>query len=352
MIGLIKTACGGKNLKSFSYGGSGYSDPANTVPIYLLSFTAPASGTETVSWNKGYDPLTTVTVFWGDGTSDAYSSHTYTGLTPGERIDIRVSEPFTNTWSANADLVALEGLIFYWDGIKYTHSNLVIKDAGITQGMNPDMLAYYGNLNLRGNSISGKFPKNVRPDTTLGIRARNLFIDNNNFTGDLPTYDNDQVNYVIKENGFRGAIHDISGNYNIKRYSVYGQDDGVTATPANPRIMLTGQISDLSSCNLLEYYHVGNGGEDFYNKGLANNLTVASDFDVHENIQFFFAGTCGLSQSEVDLILAKFAAKAGTFTNPQKISVGGGNAQPSNAGLANKAALIADGWSVITAPDF
>lgn len=346
MIGLTKTACGGKNLKSFSYGGSGYSNPANNPITYLLSFTAPASGTETVSWNAGHSPYGYPLIHWGDGTYDRNASHSYTGLTPGERIDIRAMGKFDSTWTVNADLQDLDGLIFYWDALIRTNGNFVARDMGITQGIAPSMGTGgpYGNFNIRGNSIPGEFPSTINAGT--------LFIDNNKFTGDLPFYRTTATNYVIKENGFRGAIHDISGNGSIIRYSVYGQDDGVTATPANPRIMLTGQIPDLSSCGSLEYYHVGNGGEYFYNRGLANNLTLAPDFDVHENIEYFFAGTCGLSQAEVDLILAKFAAKAGTFTNPQKISLGGGNALPSNAGLANKTTLIANGWTVITAPDF
>lgn len=346
MIGLTKTACGGKNLKSFSYGGSGYSNPANNPITYLLSFTAPASGTETVSWNAGYSPFGYPLIHWGDGTADRNASHSYTGLTPGERIDLFTTTLFDSTWTVNNDLRDLDGLIFYWDPLVRTNGNFVARDMGITQGIAPNMGTggNFGNFNLRGNSIPGEFPSTINAGT--------LFIDNNKFTGDLPFYRTTAANYVIKENGFRGAIHDISGNSSIKRYSVYGQDDGVAATPENPRIMLTGEIPNLSACNNLLYYHVGNGGETNYYKGLANNLTVASDFDVHPNIENFFAGTCGLSQSEVDLVLAKFAAKIGTFNNPIKISVGGGNAEPSNAGLANKAALIADGWSVISAPDF
>ena len=322
-------------------------DPAR---FPLLTFTAPAGGTETVTFTPG-PQTSSVTVYWGDGTSSTVPlapasspvTHTYTGLTAGDQVTITTDKSFTNFFK-DTNFASLENLIFWWDAIKDTSSNLVLKDMGITRRMNPTMDGTYGNFNLKGNSITGEFPRLV---------GRTLFIDDNNFTGDLPVYEgNFVINYVIKGNAFRGAIHDISSNSSIKRYSAYGQDDGTRTSFLNPHIMLTGEIPDLSACTNLLYYHVGNGGFIEYNKGLANNLTVAADFDVHENIEEFYAGTCGLSESEVDLILAKFAAKAGTFTNPKKLSVGGGNAEASAAGLANKVILQNAGWIVITAPDF
>jgi len=318
-------------------------DPAR---FPLLTFTAPAIGTETVSFTIG-PQASPVTVYWGDGNSSTVSefavTHNYTGLTPGDQVTISTDKSFTNFFKST-NFASLENLTFWWDAIKDTFANLVLKDIGLTRRMNPTMSGFYGNFNLKGNSITGDFPD--------GIRASTLFIDDNNFTGDLPQQVDNQINYVVKGNAFRGAIHDISDNSNIKRYSAYGQDDGMGTSFLNPHIMLTGEIPVLSNCPELVYYHVGNGGIVEYNKGLANKLTVASDFDVHENIEEFYAGTCGLSESDVDLILAKFAAKAGTFTNPKKLSVGGGNAQASAAGLANKVILQNAGWTVITAPDF
>lgn len=310
--------------------------------IPLLTFTAPASGTETVSWNRGGSGV----VHWGDGTSDSNASHSYTGLTPGEQITINLEASYSGTFKVNADLTALENLTFWWDGVRDTTGNLNLKDMGITRRMNPLMSGTYTNFNLRGCSVPGKFPSGL---TTNG----SLFIDGNNFRGDLPAYQNgNQTTYAINGNGFRGAVHDISGDTTIVRYNVSQQDDGISQNPANPRIMLTGKIPDLSGCTSLVQYHVGNGGENNYNRGLINNLTVDLDFDVHENMENFFAGTCGLSELEVDLILAKFAAKAGTFNNPTKIGIGGRNAEPSAAGLANKVILQNAGWTVITAPEF
>jgi hypothetical protein len=329
------------------------SDSIDSLPtpdpfrLPLLTFTVPASGTETVSFTIG-PQASPVTVYWGDGTSSTTSSagqliHNYTGLTLGDQVTITTDQSITNYFK-DTNFASLENLTFWWDAIKDTTSNLVLKDIGITRRMNPTMSGLYGNFNLKGNSITGDFPD--------GITTPILFIDDNNFTGDLPQYVSNQANYVVKGNAFRGAIHDISANTGIKRYSAYGQDDGTRTSFLNPHIMLTGEIPNLSACASLTYYHVGNGGLTEYNYGLANDLTVASDFDVHVNIEEFYAGSCGLSQSEVDLILAKFAAKAGTFTNPNKLSLGGNNAQASAAGLANKVILQNAGWTVITAPDF
>jgi hypothetical protein len=310
--------------------------------VPLLTFTVPASGTETVSWNRSGSGV----VHWGDGTSDSNASHSYTGLTPGDQVTINLEASYSGTFKVNADLTALENLTFWWDAIKDTSGNLNLKDMGITRRMNPQMSGTYTNFNLRGCSVPGEFPSGL---TTNG----SLIIDGNDFRGDLPALQSgNQTIYTINGNGFRGAIHDISGDATIVRYNASQQDDGVAANSANPRIMLTGEIPDLSGCTSLVQYHVGNGGADNYNKGLFNNLTVALDFDVHENMENFFAGTCGLSEAEVDLILEKFAAKAGTFNNPNKISVGGGNAKPSAAGLANKVILENAGWTVIITPDF
>jgi hypothetical protein len=306
----------------------------------LLTFTAPASGTKTVSWTRSGSG----NVDWGDGTVDSGTSHTYTGLTAGDQITISLVDRYTGTFVAGSDIKDLENLTFWWDALRDSQYSINLKDMGITRRMTPDMDSVYSNINFTGNSIEGKFAR----VTASG----SLFIANNNFVGDLPIPRLSSItNYVIKENGFRGAIHDISSCPNIKRYSAYGQDDGVVANTQNPRIMLTGEIPDLSSTPI-EYYHVGNGGQANYLKGLANDLTVASDFDVPTTIEEFYAGTCGLSQAEVDLILSKFAAKVGTFTNPNKISIGGGNSNASATGNADATTLRNNGWTVILAPDF
>tara|TARA_R110000796_G_scaffold161546_1_gene278347 strand:- start:52 stop:1107 length:1056 start_codon:yes stop_codon:yes gene_type:complete len=345
------TPVGGLTQNGFGDLGAGVVD-VNDLPtpdpfrLPLLTFTVPAGGTETVSFTIG-PQASPVTVYWGDGTSSTVSefavTHNYTGLTPGNQVTITTDKSFTNFFK-DTNFSSLENLIFWWDAIKGTSANLVLKDIGLTRRMNPTMSGFYSNFNLKGNSISGDFP-NL-------ITAKTLFIDDNNFTGDLPQCLSNQINYVIKGNAFRGAIHDISANAGIKRYSAYGQDDGTRTSFLNPHIMLTGEITDLSSCSALTYYHVGNGGLIEYNYGLANKLTVASDFDVNTNIEEFYAGSCGLSESGVDLILAKFAAKSGTFNNPNKLSLGGNNAQASAAGLVNKVILQNAGWTVITAPDF
>ena len=316
----------------------------------MLTFTAPASGALNVQFGV---TGTTGGIHWGDGTPVFLTpNHSYTGLTPGEQITINTGNIIDNTFTLRKNVPTagyndFENLTFWWSNIRDSKANLNLKDLLITKReMDPNMDGSFSNINLTGNRIPGKFPSGI---TATG----SLFIANNHFVGDLPTPQlSTIVNYVIKENGFRGAIHDISASTNIKRYSAYGQDDGITGTIRNPRIMLTGQIPRLSSLSNLVYYHVGNGGVTEYNKGLANKLTVDPNFQVNQKIEEFYAGTCGLSQADVDLILERFYNKIPVFENPIRISVGGGNAEPSAQGMIYKSALQSAGWDVITAPDF
>ena len=301
--------------------------------IPLLTFTAPASGNDTVSWNAGGN----VVVHWGDGTSDSNKSHTYTGLTPGEQITISLENTYNFGWTANSDLKDLENLTFWWDGVANTSVTLNLKNVGISRRMTPTMDNSYGTLNLEGNSIEGDFPSGITILT-------NCFIKDNNLTGSLPAIGTSVKKYQVQGNAFRGEIHDISGNTVIESYLAYGQDDGNTYSRVNPEIMLTGTIPDLSTCPSLTFYHVGAG--EPWNRGFKNNLSLASDFDVGVNMERFYASNCQLSTEEVDKMLNKFAAKAGTFTTPNIIELSGSNGYPTSAGLADAQTLIADGWTV------
>jgi hypothetical protein len=301
--------------------------------IPLLTFTAPASGTETVSWNAGGN----VVVHWGDGTSDSNKSYAYTGLTPGEQITISLESTYNFGWTANSDLKALENLTFWWDGVANTSSTLNLKDMGITRRMTPTMSKTYSTLNLEGNSIEGEFPSGISFNG-------NCFIKNNKFTGNLPAITSFVKKYQIQGNSFIGDIHDISNYSLIESYLAYGQDDGNTYSRVNPKIMLTGTIPDLSTCPSLTFYHVGAG--EPWNRGFKNDLSLASNFDVGVNMERFYASNCQLSTEEIDKILNKFAAKAGTFTAPNIIELSGSNGYPTSAGLADAQTLTADGWTV------
>tara|TARA_R110000796_G_C14480280_1_gene426586 strand:+ start:25 stop:1074 length:1050 start_codon:yes stop_codon:yes gene_type:complete len=298
----------------------------------LLTFTAPASGNETVSWNAGGN----VTVHWGDGTSDGNKSHAYTGLTPGEQITISLESPYRFGFSANADLKDLDNTTFWWDGVANTSSTLNLKDMGITRRMTPTMSATYSTLNLEGNSIEGEFPSGIAFNG-------NCFIKNNKFTGNLPGITSFIKKYQIQGNSFIGDIHDISNYSLIESYLAYGQDDGNSYHRANdPKIMLTGEIPNLSTCAALTFYHVGAG--EPWNRGFKNDLSLASDFDVTNKLSRFYASNCLLSTAEIDKLLNAFA-NAGT-TSPNIIDISGSNGYPTSAGLADKDTLVAAGWTV------
>ena len=300
--------------------------------IPLLTFTAPASGTETVSWNAGG----VVLVYWGDGAADGNKSHTYTGLTPGEQITISLGSAYKFGFTANSDLKALENLTFWWDGVANTSGTLNLKDTAITRRMTPTMDNGYGTLNLEGNSIEGVFPAGITINT-------NCFIKNNKLTGNLPAIGSNIKKYQVQGNAFIGDIHDISDYRFIEVYLAYGQDDGKSYDRVNnPKIMLTGEIPNLSGCTALTFYHVG-AGEPWI-RGFKNDLSLASDFDVTNKLSKFYASNCRLSTAEVDKLLNVFA-NAGV-TSPNIIDISGSNGYPTSAGLADKDTLVAAGWTV------
>ena len=298
----------------------------------LLTFTAPASGNETVSWNAGGN----VTVHWGDGTSDTNKSRSYSGLTAGEQITISLESTYDFGWTANTDLKSLENLTFWWDGVANTSNTLNLKNMGITRRMTPTMDNSYGTLNLEGNSIEGEFPSGITVNS-------NCFMKNNKLTGNLPAIGSTIKKYQVQGNAFTGDIHDISNYSQIESYLAYGQDDGKSYDRVNnPKIMLTGEIPNLSTCAALTFYHVGAG--ETWKRGFKNDISLASDFDVTNKLSRFYASNCRLSTAEVDKLLNAFA-NAGT-TSPNIIDISGSNGYPTSAGLADKDTLVAAGWTV------
>ena len=208
---------------------------------------------------------------------------------------------------------------------------------GITQPM-PEWrngTTHYTTINLKGNSIPGPFPSTVT--------AGNVFIQGNRFTGELPSIHPTQTKkYQVQGNAFEGSIHDISSHTAIEAYLAYGQDNGKTYSRIYPKVMLTGEIPNLSGATALNFYHVGAG--EPWNRGFKNDLSLASDFDVTNILTRFYASNCQLSTAEVDKILNAFA-NAGT-TSPNIIDLSGTNGYPTSAGLADRDTLVAAGWTV------
>ena len=242
-----------------------------------------------------------------------------------------------DTGDGASSIKNLNGLEFYWDAVAFTSSNLKLQNLGIDQPMpkwNGGIAQHYVTLNLKGNSIPGAFPSN--------ITSANVFIQGNKFTGELPAVDYRTKKYQVQGNAFEGSIHDISSNTNIEAYLAYGQDNGQTYSRIYPKIMLTGEIPNLSGATALTFYHVGAG--EPWNRGFKNDLSLASDFNVTNKLSRFYASNCQLSTVEVDKILNAFA-NAGT-TSPNIIDISGSNGYPTSAGLADKDTLVAAGWTV------
>ena len=301
----------------------------------LFSFVAQVDN-PTVSFNTGTQSNT---IYWPDGTTQgvgALNSKTLTGITAGDALTVQLAEPlkfgFTNIFSTGG----LGDFEVFWEAL-VDSTNIELKDYGITRPILNSMTNVLSNLDLRGNNVSGDFPDGITVNN-------NLYIQNNSFTGSLPAFSNTMQRYQVNGNGFRGDIPDISNSTVIGSFLCYNQDDGVPENRPNVRVMLTGTIPDLSGCTNLTFYHVGAGPA--FKFGKKNKLSVASDFDVDVKLSKFFASNCQIPTAGVDKILNKFAAKAGTFTNPNTIDLSGTNGYPTSTGLADRDTLIANGWTV------
>ncbi len=301
----------------------------------LFSFVAQEDN-PTVSFRTGTQANT---IYWPDGTTSGVGSlnaKTLTGVTAGDALTVQIEKPLKFGFTGIESTGGLGDLEVFWEGL-VDSNNIELKDYGITRPILSSMDNGLTNLDLRGNNISGDFPDAM----TI---ATNLYVQENSFTGGLPQFQSSMVRYQAQGNGFRGEIPDISGSTSISSFLVQDQDDGVPETRPNIRTMLTGTIPDLSGCTNLTFYHVGAGPA--FKVGKKNDFEVASDFDVDVKMSKFFASNCQISTEGIDKILNKFAAKAGTFTNPQTLDLSGTNGYPTSTGLADRDTIVANGWTV------
>jgi hypothetical protein len=301
----------------------------------FFSFIAQVDN-PTVSFNTGTQSNT---IYWPDGTTtgvSASNSKTLTGITAGDALTVQLAEPLKFGLSNITATGGLGNCEVFWEGITST-TNVDLSNLGLTRPILNSMTNTMTNFDLRGNNVGGDFPDGITV-------TNNLYIQDNRFTGSLPTFSNGMIRYQVNGNEFRGDIPDISNSTSIRSFLCYDQNDGVLKRRPNIRTMLTGTIPDLSGCTNLTFYHVG-AGPSWVN-GFKNDFSVASDFDVAVKLEKFFASNCQLSTADVDKILAAFAAKAGTFTNPTTIDLSGTNGFPTATGLADKQTLEANGWAV------
>ncbi len=311
--------------------------------LRLFSFVTTGADSESFSFNKGG----TAVVYFGDGTSSSGSSsgvvfknYDTSSVPAGTIFSVTTDGLFyfgIDTGNDASSIKNLNGLEFYWDAITNTTSNLKLQNLGISQPMPKwrNANTHYNTINLKGNSIPGPFPSTVT--------GGNLFIQGNKFTGELPNLHPTQTKkYQVQGNAFEGSIHDLSSHTAIESYLAYGQDNGQTYSRIHPKVMLTGEIPNLSGATSLSFYHVGAG--EPWNRGFKNDFSLASDFDVTNILTRFYASNCQLSTEEVDKILNAFA-NAGT-TSPNIIDISGSNGYPTSAGLADRDTLVAAGWTV------
>lgn len=311
--------------------------------IPFLSFTVEDGTSVTIQWNSGGS---NVDIYWGDGTSTpggpvSLRTHTYTNSS-GAQQTYQIS--LSDVWNFGLDFTVfdpeqegLANIYFFWEGVANTQNNLVLKNLGISRRMPETGIGdqAYNTINVNGNSIPGPWRFFGKP--------RTIFAQANSFTGPLPAISASPLNIQLQDNAFEGEIHDISGMGALTAYLVYNQEiRGQTFSRIHPKIMLTGEIPDLSGCTVLTFYHVGAGSA--WQRGYKNDLSLASDFDVAPALEKFFASNCQLSTAEVDKILNKFANVAST--SPNTIDLSGTNGYPTAAGLADRDTLVAAGWTV------
>jgi len=335
--GLLKESLA-SSLQGFDAIGSDSYDtlPAQDPVTYgLFSFVAQADN-PTVSFDTGNQ--TNTWYFTGGFTAGVITgavTATLTGITAGTPITVSSLKPTQNGFSNPTATGGLgNNFEVYWDGLVDTN-RIVIKDLGATRPILSSMDNQFQTLDLRGNSIGGDFPNDVEIIT-------NMYIQDNNFTGALPQFSNFIDRYQVNGNKFKGEIPDISGNSGIKSFLVYNQNDDSLDNTASAREMLTGTIPNLSSCTLLEFFHVGAGPS--WVRGFKNRFTIASDFDVAIKLSKFFASNCNISTEGVDRILLKFSQAA--TTSPNIIDLSGTNGYPTEAGLGYRDTLVAAGWTV------
>ena len=281
------------------------------------------------------------TLYFGDGTSfpsgGGNVSKTYdTSSIPSGSVFSVSTDDYFYYGVDSSNIKDLNGVEFYLDAVTHATTNLKLQGLGIDQPMPKwrNGSIHYNTINLKGNSIYGTFPSNVT--------AGNVFIQGNRFTGELPSIASNTKRYQVQGNAFEGSIHDISSNTVIQAYLAYGQDDGNTYDKLDPKVMLKGEIPNLSGTTDLTFYHVGAG--EPWNRGFKNDLSLASDFDVTNKLSRFYASNCQLSTAEIDKLLNAFA-NAGT-TSPNIIDISGSNGYPTSAGLTDRDTLVAAGWTV------
>jgi len=167
----------------------------------------------------------------------------------------------------------------------------------------------------------------IWPESLVGNTQFSRFYCYTNYlTGAVPNIYGNTALYVFayNNNQLTGSIPDLSTNSSLNLLYLYGNQ-------------LTGSIPDLSTNLALTRL-------DCYD----NKLTDYAGGTVSITLGSVYCfGTNALTQSAVDALLAALVA-ANRTSGTRVINLGGNNASPSSAGYADKATLVARGWTVTT----
>lgn len=168
----------------------------------------------------------------------------------------------------------------------------------------------------------------IELSVTTPTRLFQFHCYSNNLTGNVPalgTFTNLQIFYAYN-NALTGTIPSLAANTALQSYNV-------------DRNQLSGTIPSLTGLNsLIAFTCYSNQITGYTASTLSTTLTT---FDAHDNL---------LTQAAVDQILADFATNVAARPASGTITLNGtGNAAPSAAGLASRAAILAakPGWTIL-----
>lgn len=178
-------------------------------------------------------------------------------------------------------------------------------------------------INLRLNQLTGNFPSLAANSKLIRIT-----LDDNLFTGVFPSIShlNNLIVLRLAHNQFTGGFPDITNKAFLDNVFVDG-------------CPLGGVIPSLSGCLVLRNLEAGSCGLTGYtNSVLALTL-----------VNFNLSGN-NLSSANVNQILANFVTNLAARPAVGSINLSGGTmSPPTGQGLIDKAAIIAKGWSCVTA---
>lgn len=168
----------------------------------------------------------------------------------------------------------------------------------------------------------------IELSVTTAARLYQLHVNSRNLTGTIPNlsaYTALQVLYLY-DNQLTGSIPSLTSNAALQSYNV-------------DRNQLTGVIPLLTlNTALISFTCYHNQITGYTASTLSTTLTT---FDAHDNL---------LTQAAVDQILANFATNVAARPAAGTITLNGtGNAAPSAAGIASRAAILAakPGWTIL-----